>query len=374
MGLTQLEVTNFRSLKQANLHPSRGLNVISGANASGKTSLLEAIHTLGMGRSFRGGGPRQTVRYGTDGLVVHGRCCTESGADVALGVERTLSGWRIKVNGKPCDGARALAEVLPLQAIVPDTRYLFMHNARSRRAIMDWGLFHVEPQFYPLWLRYRRALHQRNSALSDGARALEAWDHELASLGEQVHALRQRYVGNWQPRVVAQASALLADEGLELELRPGWVSHQPLAQALVNDRQRDRAHGYTHAGAHRADLEIRLNGLPLQGGCIAGTAKACDYGAASGAGGAGATAMRAPVSAAARRRRGRARSGTPGTAVGCRRRVRCAGLRHGDGAGRTQYRWLAGLQNVPRGTWTSAPRLGALRLFSAPQDLYIRVQ
>jgi DNA replication and repair protein RecF len=273
MGLTQLEVTNFRSLKQANLSPSRGLNVITGANASGKTSLLEAIHTLGMGRSFRSGGPRQMVRYGTDGLIVHGRCCIESGADITLGVERTLFGRRIKVNGKPCDGARALAEILPLQAIVPDTRYLFVHNARLRRAIMDWGLFHVEPQFDPLWLRYRRALHQRNSALSDGAQALEAWDHELASLGEQVHALRQRYVDSWQPRVVAQASALLVDEGLQLQLRPGWVSEQPLAQALANDRQRDRAHGYTHAGAHRADLEIRLNGLPLKEGASHGQQK-----------------------------------------------------------------------------------------------------
>lgn len=62
MGLTQLEVTNFRSFKQVNLHPSPGLNVIAGANASGKTSLLEAIHTLGMGRSFRSGGSHQMVR------------------------------------------------------------------------------------------------------------------------------------------------------------------------------------------------------------------------------------------------------------------------------------------------------------------------
>ncbi|MDH3672197.1 MAG: DNA replication/repair protein RecF [Gammaproteobacteria bacterium] len=270
MGLTHLEVTNFRSLKQANVHPSRGLNVVAGANASGKTSLLEAIHTLGMGRSFRSGGARQMVRYGTDSLIVHGRCCTESGADVALGVERTQSRRRIKVNGKPCDGARALAELLPLQAIVPDTRYLFMHNARSRRAIMDWGLFHVEPQFYPLWLRYQRALEQRNAALGDGVRALAAWDHELASLGEQVHALRQRYIDSWQPWVVAQAAALLAGDGLELGLRPGWVSDQPLAQALANDRQRDRAQGYTHAGAHRADLEIRLNGLPLKEGASQG--------------------------------------------------------------------------------------------------------
>ncbi|MCZ6731191.1 MAG: DNA replication/repair protein RecF [Gammaproteobacteria bacterium] len=273
MGLMQLEVTNFRSFEQVKLLPSRGLNVIAGANASGKTSLLEAVHTLGMGRSFRSGGSLQMVRYGTDGLIVHGRYRMESGIDVVLGVERTLSGRRIKVNGKPCDGARMLAEILPLQAIVSDTRYLFIHNAQSRRAIMDWGLFHVEPQFYPLWLRYQRALRQRNSALSDGVRVLETWDHELASLGEQVHILRQRYVDSLQPQVVAQASVLLAEEGLELELRPGWASGQPLAHALIKSRERDRAHGYTHAGAHRADLEIRLNGLPLKEGASQGQQK-----------------------------------------------------------------------------------------------------
>ena len=55
------------------------------------------------------------VRYDTDGLIVHGRCCTESCADIALGVERTLSGRRIKVYGKSCDGARSLEDFFPLQ-------------------------------------------------------------------------------------------------------------------------------------------------------------------------------------------------------------------------------------------------------------------
>ncbi|MFQ6021566.1 MAG: DNA replication/repair protein RecF [Acidiferrobacterales bacterium] len=267
MALTLLEVHNLRILEQVTLAPSIGLNVICGPNGSGKTSLLEAIHILGRGRSFRSSSVSQLLRRGAAGpLTVHGRGSTEGGDEILLGVERTQGARRIKVNGEASESASTLAQALPLQLVMPDTRHLFTHNAKHRRGVLDWGLFHVEPHFYPLWSRYQRILRQRNAALREGVAtgALASWDQALATVGEQLHALRQRHQMPWNERIAYYVGLLLDEAHVHVQLRPGWPSEKCLAAALADDRSRDYAAGFTHAGIQRADLEVYVDQLPLR--------------------------------------------------------------------------------------------------------------
>src|SRR3546814_5159977 len=73
-------------------------------------------------------------------------------------------------------------------------------GGEPRRRYVDWGLFHVEPDFLPLWRRYARALKQRNSLLKQRVRdgQLDAWDHELAEVGEPMTRLREAYLAQLQ--------------------------------------------------------------------------------------------------------------------------------------------------------------------------------
>ena len=266
MSLTVLEVRNLRVLQHTVLEPSPSLNMLIGPNGSGKTSLLEAVHMLGMGRSFRTGLAAYPVRHGAKSLTVHGRWRTERGDEIALGVERSHDHRRIRVNGNTCAGASALAQVLPLQAVLPDTCYLFLHSAKFRRGVLDWGLFHVEPGFYELWVRYQRVLRQRNVSLRTGmaAKRLVPWEQVLAENGEQIERLRARYLGQWRQCASDYAALLLPRLDLSIHSQRGWPAGMALADALRQDRQRDRTDGYTHAGSHRADLWVSLAGAPLR--------------------------------------------------------------------------------------------------------------
>lgn len=266
MSLTLLEVHNLRILQHATLEPSAGLNVLIGPNGSGKSSLLEAVHMLGMGRSFRTGLAAYPVRRGHESLTVHGRWRTEQGEEISLGVERGHDHRRIRVNGSTCAGASALARVLPLQAILPDTRYLFLHSAKFRRGVLDWGLFHVEPRFYELWTRYQRALRQRNASLRAGAALarLEPWEQTLADSGEEIERLRAAYMQQWRQCAGDYAALLLPHLGLSINSQRGWPAGITLADALRQNRERDRADGYTRAGAHRVDLQVMLGEAPLR--------------------------------------------------------------------------------------------------------------
>ena len=79
MGLQSLDIRDFRNIQNASLTFSSGLNLITGTNAAGKTSLLEAIYCLGRVRSFRTGIVDEPVRYGQTSYRLVGRVRQERG-------------------------------------------------------------------------------------------------------------------------------------------------------------------------------------------------------------------------------------------------------------------------------------------------------
>ena len=119
MRLTRLEVHNLRVIENAVLEPGPVLNVILGANASGKTSLLEAIHLLCTGRSFRSRRAEEFIRRGVGQTVVHARVVGEDG-EQAVGVEKGPGSTRIHLGQTEVRSASTLARHLPL-VLVPRT-------------------------------------------------------------------------------------------------------------------------------------------------------------------------------------------------------------------------------------------------------------
>lgn len=260
MPLISLELQNVRMYGHAKLSPDPHFNLIVGANASGKTTLLEAIHLLGLGRSFRASQVEQIQKHRSSGMSVRG---TLSGAgaepETQIGFVHTEHGRRASVNGSLQNRMSALAQLLPLQVVSPDTHYEFRHSARYRRGILDWGLFHVEPDFLALWNRYQRLVQQRNAALKGVAKARHVWDQDLVSTGEELQRRRRNLVAQLQTDFRRCCRELL-NTGYEGELifESGWEEGKTLAECLLQDAQRDRARGFTHSGPHRADLKVGL--------------------------------------------------------------------------------------------------------------------
>jgi DNA replication and repair protein RecF len=259
MPLAHIELSGVRNLSALRLTAHSRLNIVVGPNASGKTSLLEAIHLLGTGKSFRTGRLEKVIQHGSDTLTVFGRCHRD-GEEVALGYQRRDGEYEIHINGKKADQLAALAQQLPLQVVSPDTHFSFLKHARYRRSAVDWGLFHVEPEFYGLWTRYQRLLKQRNAALKQPGTPADVWDEQLAESGEQIHSARREYLDRVNSRIKRYGELLLAGEELGYRLRSGWRQDSSLATVLREDRGRDQDHGFTHSGPHRADLELVLSG------------------------------------------------------------------------------------------------------------------
>jgi DNA replication and repair protein RecF len=269
MSLGQLSVQNLRCVQQADLDLHPGRNLIVGANGSGKTSLLEAIFLLGRGRSFRTRNSERLIRHGESRLVVFGRTAStaEPAIPLALGVQVTRGEPTVaKIQGELARTLAELSAALPVQVIDPGVHKLVEDSAFRRRRWMDWATFHVEHGFVDVWASYTRALRQRNAVLkqlhSAGAQVgaqLDAWDAELAQLGETLAQARRRMLANLQPHW-RETVAALANLNLELVYFQGWARDSSLIEALQLSRERDLLRGSTQVGPHRGDVLLKLDG------------------------------------------------------------------------------------------------------------------
>jgi DNA replication and repair protein RecF len=264
MSLDSLGIEDFRCIEKAELALHGRCNLISGENASGKTSLLEAIFVLGRGRSFRTAKADTLIRNGAAALQLTGRV-SRDGMSRPLGLRLGEEGFQARYAGRSVVGLAELATILPAQAIDPEVHRLIEGGPLERRRFLDWGVFHVEPSFVEHWRRYQRALKQRNAALKAGAApaVIRAWDPELVEAGELVASARARYLASLQPHVAEMAVRLLGGR-LEIALMRGWASERNLQESLEASWTRDRERGMTHAGPHRADVSIRFEGAPAR--------------------------------------------------------------------------------------------------------------
>ena len=257
MHITRLNIERVRNLKTVALQELQPFNVFYGPNGSGKTSILEAIHLLATGRSFRTHIPKNYIQNETANAIVFAQSATEK-----IGMQKLLSGEQlIKVNGDHIATQGQLAKLLPLQHIDPQSTDIIDHGAKPRRQLIDWLMFHVEPEFYHAWQYYSRALKQRNSLLKSRRKIslneLEPWNKMLGEYGEMLHSQRSGIFEQWKVYFEQDLKHLLPDVELQLEYSPGFHTELGLLNDLTVHHQKDVDRRYTEYGPHRADLRLK---------------------------------------------------------------------------------------------------------------------
>lgn len=266
VALTQVHIDGIRNLRNVKLRGLQRINVFFGTNGSGKTSVLESIHVLGMARSFRSTSIRTLITHGEDTCTVYGAVQLPGLASaLSLGVQRQRTGWaQLKIGGRTARSVAELASQLPLQVITAESFGLLTGPPVGRRQYLDWGVFHVEHRFFAQWQRFQRCIKQRNMLLRRGklsGQELAVWTRDLAQSGSAITDFREAYFSQLTPRfksVMAELAPSL--DGLELQFRRGWDSELSYGQALERGVATDLEQGYTHVGPQRADVRVTWDG------------------------------------------------------------------------------------------------------------------
>lgn len=265
MLIRRLEITGVRNISHASLSPFSRINILYGQNGAGKTSILESLSLLASGKSFRGHKLGPLIQRGRDSCIAFGEIQLVGRGYQPVGVERTRgrsANALIKVAGHRVKSASILAENLPLQVISSDTFKLLEGPPSIRRQYLDWGVFHVEHRYYPLWKSARRCLKQRNNLLRHGKidpHQLAGWTRELAGLGEEIDQFRQDYIRRLKPVFDARLKQLIDLEEVSLSYNRGWDKDRSLLEVLEQQQDKDFAQAFTGYGPHRADLRVRYH-------------------------------------------------------------------------------------------------------------------
>ena len=258
MSLKYFTATGFRCLNTLEIEPHPGCNLITGVNASGKTSLLESLFYLGRGRSFRASTNRELIQTGCSSFTIFGITADQDSTQHKLGIEVATGQRDVRVDGASGAGAD-LARWLPVQVIDPEIHELVQGGPELRRRFLDWGVFHVKHDFLGAWRAYQQALRQRNASIrqNEPDEMVSLWDEALVLWGERVDSLRREFLAEF-----LQLFSSIVAENLPFDAictyKSGWSSNLSLFNALHDGLARDRAFGATQAGPHRADLSLQV--------------------------------------------------------------------------------------------------------------------
>ena len=266
MPIRFFSLQSFRNIESAELAFSPHVNLVTGGNAAGKTSLLEAIHCLVRTRSFRTTRLSRLVRHGDNAFRLFADVELDNGAKLPVGVGFQTSHIEIRVGREPVRRLSDLAALFPMQVMAGNIHQMIEEGPKYRRRYLDWGLFHVEHTYADAWRRYHRILKQRNAALRQNASnfELKVWDDEFIESASAINALRVSYLADLNAQLNPILHSLLeSGQRLNLVYGPGTIAGKSLEESLRQQLIRDRETGSTHSGPHRADIRFEHQGQDL---------------------------------------------------------------------------------------------------------------
>ena len=269
MQITSFAVHTFRNIAAAQLTPGPGVNVVCGDNGQGKTNLLEAIWLMTGLRSFRRAEYGEMIKEGEEASCVSAAFISnerEQSGHLKLSPHKRL----LTLNGFAQETPRRMLGVFPAVAFTPGTLALAQGGPGERRRFLDVALSMRTPAYAVRLSKYLKALAQRNALLrADHAEdLLDTWDLSLAGEAARIAEARAAYLGQLIPRTREFYTGISnRRETLDASYHVAGtkeITEEGYLAALRRNRNRDTRLQMTHAGPHRDDLLLTLNGKSLR--------------------------------------------------------------------------------------------------------------
>lgn len=251
--LTDLRLAHFRCFERLRFEPEPGTNFLVGANAQGKTSILEAACVVTRLQSPRTTSLGEIVRHGEAGAAIDAHI---NGAHLHLRYEPPKR--RLTLDSVAQSGSADYLRVARVAWFANDDLEILRGSASKRRRYLDFVCAQLDPTYLRRLRAYEKALRSRNALLKDGRprREVEAFDPILLENGAALAAARAETVAALAP-LIAQAVTDISDaaEIVAATYLPSLVGELPASRA---EESRLRQ---TVVGPHRDDLALTLNGL-----------------------------------------------------------------------------------------------------------------
>lgn len=268
MQLLRADIVNFKNIAEASIEFSPAVNCVLGANAMGKSNLLEAVHYLSFARGFRTMPDAAYLRHGSESMLLKGEYRADDGtlrrlsAGMVAGRRKSL-----RADGKEYRRVTEHIGRFPLVLAAPQDSAIVQGSGQERRRFMDMVISQADAPYLAWLVRYGRALESRNRMLRSGIRdalLYESVETPLCEAADAIHATRRRWAEELRP-IFRRYHSRLAGGGEDVDIiYRSALNDAPAADVLRASRHKDTALGFTSSGVHRDDLEASLGEYHLR--------------------------------------------------------------------------------------------------------------
>lgn len=268
MILSKFGISDFRNIQQLSLNPHPHLNLITGNNGAGKSSILEAIQCLSTGHSFRTRKARELISKNAQSFTLTAQFTDPSNSrEHRTGLLRNRDGSvELRLDFEEVKSIAEVTRMLPIKSLTPDSHQLIQEGPEERRQFLDWGVFHMEHGFLDVWRQFKRSLSQRNQLLRENQSLTEiqTWNGLFAESAEKLNDFRQQYVEQLSVALQIRLADTNARFHVELGYRPGWSDDSSLPEILIRNLDHHRRMKTTTDGPHRAEMIMICDGMPAK--------------------------------------------------------------------------------------------------------------
>jgi DNA replication and repair protein RecF len=271
MYLKRLNLFNFKNYSEAELEFSSGTNCFSGNNGTGKTNLLDAIHYLGLCKSYFNPVDSQNIKYDENFFVIQGDFIQKGNQDqVYCGLKRNQK-KKFSFNKTEYSRLSDHIGLIPIVMISPTDHELITGGSEERRKLLDSIISQYNKLYLDDVIAYNKALSQRNSLLRHFDRSsnfdytlLEIWDEQLITFGNRIHTERVGFIKEFLTLFRHFFDYISGgSELVEMEYS-SQLNQDRFEDLLMQYRERDRIVQFTTAGIHKDDLEMKIHNYPIK--------------------------------------------------------------------------------------------------------------
>lgn len=275
MRIKKIRISGFRNIADAALEFDEYYNLLHGENASGKTSIIEAVYVCAFGRSFRGR-DAELVRNGSEFCRVEAffeKAGIEKKVEYAISPAR---GKWFKIDGKNVRTTADIIENISVVLFCPDDLEIVKSGPAVRRTFLNKEISALNKLYYADHIKYGNVLKQRNALLKKraGDIDIEVWNEALIESACGLVSRRLSFL-----RVLDEISRGIhleisdGKEVLEISYRSAYLGNngnadipvsevgRRLSQSLAKNLERDKFRGFSCVGPHTDDFEIKINGM-----------------------------------------------------------------------------------------------------------------
>lgn len=273
MIINSLKLVNYRNYDNFTFKFDKGINVLVGKNAQGKTNIIEAIFYAVIGRSFKTSKDKDIIKWGENRAYLCGEFSKkyrDEKIEIFFDENKKKT---IKVDEIAIHKIGELMGVTNAVFFSPDELKLVKESPEERRRFMNIDISQTNKRYFYMIGRYEKVLASRNKLLKSTSdinvikETIDIWDRALSELAEKIYIERKKFIDELSPFAkLAHQYISGGKENLEIKYISSFDGSysDKMAKYLAKNLEKDFRLGYTTVGVHRDELDIYLNGTEVK--------------------------------------------------------------------------------------------------------------